>query len=76
MARQRVRRSLSRLSLGAAAHGDHEVGDYVVVFGWRNEPAHVVHTARTVAESIGMDGEDFAAQTTANFDRLFSKAAA
>jgi hypothetical protein len=29
------------LSVGiAAAHGDHEVGDYVVVFGWRSEPAY------------------------------------
>ena len=44
--------------------------------GRRNEPSYVAHTARVGAEVYGMSFEDFAAQTTANFDRLFSKAAA
>lgn len=31
----------SALSVGiVSAHGDRTVGDYVVVFGWRNEPAY------------------------------------
>ena len=42
--------------------------------GKRNEPAYVAHTARVGAEVFGMTEEDFAAQTTANFDRLFNKA--
>jgi TatD DNase family protein len=42
--------------------------------GKRNEPAYTAHTARRAAETFGMDYADFAAQTTANFDRLFSKA--
>ncbi|MGI3212487.1 TatD family hydrolase [Roseovarius tibetensis] len=42
--------------------------------GKRNEPAHTVHTARNGAEVFGMDWPDFAAQTEANFERLFSKA--
>ena len=44
--------------------------------GRRNEPAHVVHTARAGAAALGMEPEAFAAQTEANFERLFSKAAA
>ena len=44
--------------------------------GKRNEPAHVVHTARIGAEALGLSEAEFRAQTTANFDRLFSKAAA
>jgi TatD DNase family protein len=44
--------------------------------GRRNEPAYVVHTARVGAELFGMDEAAFARQTTANFDRLFAKAAA
>ncbi|KPP93838.1 MAG: TatD DNase family protein [Rhodobacteraceae bacterium HLUCCA08] len=44
--------------------------------GRRNEPAHTVHTARVGAELFGLSYADFAAQTTANFDRLFAKAAA
>ena len=44
--------------------------------GRRNEPAYTVHTARKGAEVMGMDWPDFAAQTQANFDRLFTKAAA
>lgn len=43
--------------------------------GKRNEPAFSAHTARRAAETFGMDYADFAAQTTANFDRLFRKAA-
>jgi len=44
--------------------------------GKRNEPAYTALTARVGAETVGMDYADFAAQTTANFDRLFTKAAA
>ncbi|TMV15116.1 TatD family hydrolase [Arenibacterium halophilum] len=44
--------------------------------GKRNEPAYTAHTARVGAEVFGMDYADFAAQTQANFDRLFTKAAA
>jgi TatD DNase family protein len=44
--------------------------------GRRNEPAYTVHTARKGAEIFGMDWADFAAQTEANFERLFAKAAA
>ena len=43
--------------------------------GKRNEPAYTAHTARVGAEVFGLSYEDFAAQTTANFDRLFAKAA-
>lgn len=43
--------------------------------GKRNEPAFVAHTARLGAEALGMDLADFAALTSANFDRLFWKAA-
>jgi TatD DNase family protein len=44
--------------------------------GKRNEPAYTAHTARAGAEAFGIDYADFAARTTANFDRLFWKAAA
>ncbi len=43
--------------------------------GKRNEPGYTAHTARKAAETFGMDYADFAAQTQANFERLFSKAA-
>jgi len=43
--------------------------------GKRNEPAFTAHTARIGAQAFGMDYADFAARTTANFDRLFWKAA-
>ncbi len=43
--------------------------------GKRNEPAYTAHTARKGAEVFGLDYADFAAQTQANFDRLFTKAA-
>lgn len=44
--------------------------------GKRNEPAFTAHTARRAAETFGLEYADFAAQTEANFDRLFAKAAA
>ena len=44
--------------------------------GKRNEPAYVAKTAQVGAEVYGMDYPAFAAQTEANFDRLFTKAAA
>ncbi len=44
--------------------------------GKRNEPAYVAHTARVGAELFGMSEAEFAAQTSANFDRLFTRAAA
>ena len=43
--------------------------------GKRNEPAYVAHTARALAPVFGLSLEAFAAQTTANFDRLFHRAA-
>jgi TatD DNase family protein len=43
--------------------------------GKSNEPAFTAHTARRAAETFGLDYADFAAQTQANFERLFSKAA-
>jgi TatD DNase family protein len=44
--------------------------------GKRNEPAYVAQTARVMAERLGMEPAEFAALTSANFDRLFAKAAA
>ena len=44
--------------------------------GRRNEPGHVVHTAAVGAGLFDMTPAEFAAQTTANFDRLFTRAAA
>ena len=44
--------------------------------GKRNEPAYTVHTAQVGAEIFGLDYADFAAATSANFDRLFWKAVA
>ena len=44
--------------------------------GRRNEPAYTAYTAAVGAEVLGMEYADFAAQTTANFDRLFWKAKA
>ncbi len=43
--------------------------------GKRCEPAYVALTARVGAETMGMDEAAFRARTTANFDRLFAKAA-
>lgn len=42
--------------------------------GRRNEPAYTVHTARVGAAVFGLTEAEFAAATTANFDRLFAKA--
>jgi TatD DNase family protein len=42
--------------------------------GRRNEPSYVAHTAQKAAETFGMTYADFAAQTEANFERLFTKA--
>ena len=42
--------------------------------GRRNEPAYTAYTARAGAAVFGVSEEAFAAATTANFDRLFSKA--
>jgi len=44
--------------------------------GKRNEPAFVADTARIMAEHLGLDPAELAALTSANFDRLFAKAAA
>ena len=41
--------------------------------GKRNEPAYVAYTAAIIAESLSETPEDFAAQTTENFYRLFNK---
>lgn len=43
--------------------------------GRRNEPAYVAHTAKVGAETFGVSYEEFARATSANFDRLFAKAA-
>ncbi|SEM33412.1 TatD DNase family protein [Roseovarius tolerans] len=42
--------------------------------GKRNEPSYTVHTAQKGAEVFGMEWPEFAAQTEANFERLFTKA--
>lgn len=41
--------------------------------GKRNEPSYVAHTARVLAEVKGVSEEEIAAQTSANFFRLFTK---
>jgi TatD DNase family protein len=43
--------------------------------GKRNEPAYVAHTAAVGAALYGLSLAEFASQTSANFDRLFPKAA-
>lgn len=42
--------------------------------GKRNEPSYTAHTTKVGAEVFGLSYEEFAAQTTANFHRLFAKA--
>jgi len=42
--------------------------------GKRNEPAFTAHTAAVGADLFGLPPEEFAAATSANFDRLFAKA--
>ena len=44
--------------------------------GRRNEPAYTAFTAKTGAQVFGVTEAEFAARTTANFDRLFPKATA
>lgn len=44
--------------------------------GRRNEPAYTAFTAKTGAQVYGVSEAEFAAATSANFDRLFPKAAA
>ncbi|MBF9034282.1 YchF/TatD family DNA exonuclease [Rhodobacterales bacterium HKCCE2091] len=44
--------------------------------GKRNEPAYTAHTAAVGAKVFGLTPDEFAAATSANFDRLFAKAAA
>jgi len=44
--------------------------------GRRNEPAYVAHTAGALAGLRGIPATEFAAATTANFYRLFTKAVA
>jgi TatD DNase family protein len=41
--------------------------------GRLNEPAYVAHTAKVLAETIGVSEAEMAATTTENFFRLFSK---
>ncbi len=43
--------------------------------GRRNEPAYTAFTAQAGAQLFGMTATAFAAQTSANFDRLFPRAA-
>jgi TatD DNase family protein len=43
--------------------------------GKRNEPAYVANTAATLAQVRGLGGAELARLTTANFRRLFTKAA-
>lgn len=43
--------------------------------GRRNEPAYTAHTAAAGAAALGLSLADFAAATSANFDRLFGRAA-
>ncbi len=42
--------------------------------GKRNEPAFVKHTAKVLADTIGVAEDEVAKITTENFFRLFTKA--
>lgn len=42
--------------------------------GRRNEPAYTAFTAKVGAQVFGLSEAEFAAQTTANFERLFTRA--
>ncbi|MGV7034392.1 TatD family hydrolase [Methylobacterium symbioticum] len=44
--------------------------------GRTNEPAYTADTARSLAETLGLEPADFARRTTENFFRLFAKARA
>lgn len=39
--------------------------------GKRNEPAHITHTARVIAEAKGISVQELGAQTTQTFERVF-----
>ena len=41
--------------------------------GKRNEPSYVVHTARVLAETVGLDEDELWLKTTENCRRLFTK---
>ncbi|WP_245275993.1 TatD family hydrolase [Mesorhizobium sp. LSJC255A00] len=41
--------------------------------GKRNEPAYIAHTAKVLAETVGVGEAEIATLTTANFFRLFGK---
>jgi TatD DNase family protein len=41
--------------------------------GKRNEPAYVAHTAKVLADTVGVRAEEIADITTANFFKLFTK---
>jgi len=42
--------------------------------GKRNEPSHVVHTAKYLANFYNVDEDEFFALTTNNFFEIFKKA--
>ena len=42
--------------------------------GKRNEPSHVLHTAKYLADFYEKDENDFFAMTTDNFFKIFNKA--
>ncbi|WP_099867765.1 TatD family hydrolase [Pararhizobium haloflavum] len=41
--------------------------------GRRNEPSYVVHTAKVLADTLGISEAEMARQTTGNVERLFTK---
>ena len=44
------------------------------IAGKRNEPSHVVHTAKYLANFYNVDEDEFFALTTNNFFEIFKKA--